>query len=119
VSSIRLSLFALNVTLPALAQKSPVAYAYLLHAIDAGTDIGAALVPSNLDDIEAKALAYAEKVEASGGGGVYGTDAIAALQARVLRASGYDAGDGSDGFEASVQALVEQDGENPQAPSQS
>ena len=119
MSSARLSLFAINVTLPALAERSPVAYAYLLHSIDAGIDLEQSLVPSNLAGIEAAALAYAERVECDDNAcGVYGPAAIARLQASVLRASGYDTGD-DDAYEAAVQSLVEQDGENPPEPSQS
>ena len=120
MSSVRLSLFAINVTLPALAERSPVAYAYLLHSIDAGIDLEQSLVPSNLDGIQAAALEYAERVECDDSAcGVYGPEAIARLQSSVLRASGYDTGDGEDSYEVAVQSLVEQDGENPQAPSRS
>lgn len=119
MSSAKLSLFALNVTLPALAERSHVAYAYLMHAIDAGVDLEQKLVPSNLAGIEAAALAYAERVECDENAvGVFGPGAIAKLQTRVLRACGYDTDD-DDAYEAAVQSLVEQDGENPPEPSQS
>jgi hypothetical protein len=116
--SIRLSLFAINVTLPALARQAPVAYAYLLHALDAGVDLEQPLVPSNLDELEKACTAYAERCEIAGDG-VRGQAHIVELQSRVLSASGYDTGSDDDGFESTVQALVEQDGENPPEPSQS
>lgn len=119
MSTIRLSLFAINVTLPALAKRAPVAYAYLLHALDTGVDLDVPLVPSALDELEQACMLYAERCEIGGGGGVRGQAHIVELQARVLAAAGYSTGSDDDGFDDTVQALVEQDGENPPAPSQS
>lgn len=118
MSSVTLSLFAINVTLPALAKRAPVAYAYLLHALDTGVDLDVPLVPSALDELEQACTAYAERCEIAGGG-VRGQAHIVELQTRVLEAAGYSTGSDDDGFDDTVQALVEQDGENPPVPSQS
>ena len=116
---IKLSFFAATVTLPKLAEHHAVAYAYVLHALDAGHDLGHPLTPSNLDNITAAAMAYAEELEENGGG-VSGPQAIAELQARVMARAGYGDKEGSEsGFETAVQSLVEEDGRNPPAPSQS
>lgn len=116
---IKLSFFAATVTLPKLAEHHAVAYAYVLHALDAGHDLGHPLTPSNLPHITISAINYAAELEEKGEG-ISGPLAIAELQARVMARAGYGGGEGSEnGFETAVQSLVEEDGRNPPAPSQS
>ena len=87
MSSVTLSLFAINVTLPALAKRAPVAYAYLLHALDTGVDLDVPLVPSALDELEQACMLYAARCEIGGGGGVRGRAHIVERQARVRAAA--------------------------------